>query len=100
MLARPCQIALQCHYSHPFLSISNRARSVYRRSGICQAPSYIVRSVCCDREASSSVTSTQQGSTLMARLFILRLFDSYFRHRWLNLLPLVLMLSMGGAYFQ
>ncbi|MEP7187977.1 MAG: lipopolysaccharide biosynthesis protein [Roseiflexaceae bacterium] len=36
----------------------------------------------------------------MARLFILRLFDSYFRHRWLNLLPLVLMLAMAGAYFQ
>jgi uncharacterized protein involved in exopolysaccharide biosynthesis len=36
----------------------------------------------------------------MARLFILRLFDSYFRHRWLNLLPLVLMLGMAGAYFQ
>jgi uncharacterized protein involved in exopolysaccharide biosynthesis len=36
----------------------------------------------------------------MARLFILRLFDSYFRHRWLNLLPLVIMLGMAGAYFQ
>ncbi len=36
----------------------------------------------------------------MARLFTLRLFDSYFRHRWLNLLPLVLMLGMAGAYFQ
>ncbi|MEO7912520.1 MAG: lipopolysaccharide biosynthesis protein [Roseiflexaceae bacterium] len=36
----------------------------------------------------------------MARLFILRLFDSYFRHRWLNLLPLVLMLGMAGASFQ
>lgn len=36
----------------------------------------------------------------MAHLFILRLFDSYFRHRWLNLLPLVLMLAMAGAYFQ
>jgi uncharacterized protein involved in exopolysaccharide biosynthesis len=36
----------------------------------------------------------------MARLFLLRLFDSYFRHRWLNLLPLVIMISMAGAYFQ
>jgi uncharacterized protein involved in exopolysaccharide biosynthesis len=36
----------------------------------------------------------------MARLFILRLFDSYFRHRWLNLLPLVIMISLAGAYFQ
>src|SRR5215212_1489807 len=36
----------------------------------------------------------------MARIFILRIFDSYFRHRWLNLLPLVLMLAMAGAYFQ
>jgi uncharacterized protein involved in exopolysaccharide biosynthesis len=36
----------------------------------------------------------------MARLFILRLFDSYFRHRWLNLLPIVIMIAMAGAYFQ
>src|SRR3954451_10674098 len=36
----------------------------------------------------------------MARLFILRLLDSYFRHRWLNLLPIVIMIAMAGAYFQ
>jgi uncharacterized protein involved in exopolysaccharide biosynthesis len=36
----------------------------------------------------------------MARLFVLRLLDSYFRHRWLNLLPLVLMITMAGVYFQ
>jgi uncharacterized protein involved in exopolysaccharide biosynthesis len=33
----------------------------------------------------------------MARLIILRLLDSYFRHRWLNLLPLVLMIGLAGA---
>ena len=35
----------------------------------------------------------------MARLVILRLLDSYFRHRWLNLLPLVLMIGLAGASF-
>jgi uncharacterized protein involved in exopolysaccharide biosynthesis len=35
----------------------------------------------------------------MARLFILRILDSYFRHRWLNLLPIVIMIGMAGAYF-
>jgi uncharacterized protein involved in exopolysaccharide biosynthesis len=35
----------------------------------------------------------------MARLVILRLLDSYFRHRWLNLMPFVLMLALGGASF-
>jgi uncharacterized protein involved in exopolysaccharide biosynthesis len=35
----------------------------------------------------------------MARLFILRLFDSYFRHRWLNLLPIVIMIGLASASF-
>ncbi len=34
----------------------------------------------------------------MARLILLRSFESYFRHRWLNLLPIVLMLAVGSAY--
>jgi uncharacterized protein involved in exopolysaccharide biosynthesis len=35
----------------------------------------------------------------MARLVILRLLDSYFRRRWLNLLPFVLMLALAGVSF-
>ena len=35
----------------------------------------------------------------MARLILLRLLDSYFRHRWLNLLPLVIMIALAGASF-
>jgi len=35
----------------------------------------------------------------MARLFVLRLFDSYFRHRWLNLLPIVMMIGLASASF-
>jgi uncharacterized protein involved in exopolysaccharide biosynthesis len=35
----------------------------------------------------------------MARLIILRLLDSYFRHRWLNLLPIVLMIGLASASF-
>lgn len=35
----------------------------------------------------------------MARLVVLRLLESYFRHRWLNLLPIVLLLGAGVAYF-
>jgi capsular polysaccharide biosynthesis protein len=35
----------------------------------------------------------------MARLIILRLFDSYFRHRWLNLLPIVIMIGLASASF-
>lgn len=34
----------------------------------------------------------------MVRLILLRLFESYFRHRWLNILPIVLLLGAGGAY--
>jgi capsular polysaccharide biosynthesis protein len=30
---------------------------------------------------------------------MLRLLDSYFRHRWLNLLPLVIMIGLAGASF-
>jgi capsular polysaccharide biosynthesis protein len=36
--------------------------------------------------------------TRVLRLMILRLFESYFRHRWLNLLPIILMLIVAGAY--
>jgi uncharacterized protein involved in exopolysaccharide biosynthesis len=35
----------------------------------------------------------------MACLVILRLLDSYFRHRWLNLLPLIIMIGLAGASF-
>ena len=35
----------------------------------------------------------------MARLIILRIFDSYFRHRWLNLLPIVIMIGLASASF-
>jgi len=35
----------------------------------------------------------------MARLIILRLLDSYFRHRWLNLLPIVIMIGLASASF-
>jgi uncharacterized protein involved in exopolysaccharide biosynthesis len=35
----------------------------------------------------------------MARLVILRLLDSYFRHRWLHLLPLVIMVGFASAAF-
>ena len=34
----------------------------------------------------------------MTRSFVLRIFESYFRHRWLNLLPIVLMLGAAGGY--
>ena len=34
----------------------------------------------------------------MVRLIILRILESYFRHRWLNVLPIVLMLAVGGVY--
>src|SRR5437868_5881483 len=34
----------------------------------------------------------------MTRAFVLRLLESYFRHRWLNLLPIVLMVVSGSAY--
>ncbi|GAB4214560.1 MAG: LPS biosynthesis protein [Roseiflexaceae bacterium] len=36
----------------------------------------------------------------MVRLVTLRLLESYFRHRWLNLLPLVLMIALAGAYLM
>lgn len=35
----------------------------------------------------------------MARLIVLRLLESFFRHRWLNLLPVVLLLGAGVAYY-
>lgn len=35
----------------------------------------------------------------MARLIILRLLESYFRHRWLYLLPAVLMLGVAAVYY-
>lgn len=35
----------------------------------------------------------------MARLLILRLLESYFRHRWFYLLPIVLMLGGAAAYY-
>ncbi len=34
----------------------------------------------------------------MFRLILLRVFESYFRHRWLYLLPLVLLLAVGIVY--
>jgi uncharacterized protein involved in exopolysaccharide biosynthesis len=36
----------------------------------------------------------------MARLIALRLLESYFRHRWLYLLPVVLLLAAGVAYYS
>jgi hypothetical protein len=36
----------------------------------------------------------------MVRLIILRLLESFFRHRWLNLLPVVLLLAAGVAYYS
>lgn len=35
----------------------------------------------------------------MFRLVILRLLESYFRHRWLYLLPMVLLLAAGIVYY-
>jgi hypothetical protein len=35
----------------------------------------------------------------MVRLIILRLLESFFRHRWLNLLPIVLLLGAGVTYY-
>src|ERR1044071_9040437 len=35
----------------------------------------------------------------MARLIILRMLDSYFRHRWLKLLPIVIMIGLASASF-
>ena len=35
----------------------------------------------------------------MVRLVLLRFLESYFRHRWLNLLPVVIMLGVAGASF-
>lgn len=35
----------------------------------------------------------------MARLILLRILETYFRHRWLYLLPLVLMIAAAAAYF-
>lgn len=34
----------------------------------------------------------------MLRLAVLRLLESYFRHRWLYLLPIILMTILGGVY--
>lgn len=34
----------------------------------------------------------------MARLVLLRFLESYFRHRWLNLLPLIAMIAAGSVY--
>lgn len=34
----------------------------------------------------------------MVRLVLLRLFESYFRHRWLHLLPILLMSVAAGVY--
>lgn|GEM_PF-394228 len=36
----------------------------------------------------------------MLRLVLLRLFESYFRHRWLYLLPIVLMGAAAGVYIS
>lgn len=36
----------------------------------------------------------------MVRLVLLRLLESYFRHRWLYLLPIVLMLAVSGYYYK
>jgi capsular polysaccharide biosynthesis protein len=34
----------------------------------------------------------------MTRIFLLRFFESYFRHRWLYLLPIILSTIAGGVY--
>jgi uncharacterized protein involved in exopolysaccharide biosynthesis len=36
----------------------------------------------------------------MVRLVLLRLLESYFRHRWVYLLPIVLMVAVSGAYYK
>lgn len=36
----------------------------------------------------------------MVRLVLLRLLESYFRHRWLYLLPIVMMMGVGGLVFS
>ena len=36
----------------------------------------------------------------MLRLIILRILESYFRHRWLYLLPIVLMIGLGIAFMK
>ncbi|HNP69454.1 MAG TPA: lipopolysaccharide biosynthesis protein [Kouleothrix sp.] len=36
----------------------------------------------------------------MIRLIILRVFESYFRHRWLNLLPVLMMIVAAGGYIS
>lgn len=36
----------------------------------------------------------------MVRLVLLRVLESYFRHRWLYLLPTVLMIGVGGMSFM
>lgn len=36
----------------------------------------------------------------MIRLVLLRVLESYFRHRWLYLLPTVIMIGVGGASFM
>ena len=35
----------------------------------------------------------------MLRLINLRLLESYFRHRWLYLLPIVIMVGVAAYYF-
>ena len=35
----------------------------------------------------------------MIRNISLQLFESYFRHRWLNLLPILVMIIASGIYF-
>lgn len=35
----------------------------------------------------------------MVRLVLLRLLESYFRHRWLYLLPILIMIGVGGVVF-
>ncbi len=36
----------------------------------------------------------------MLRLILLRLLESYFRHRWLYLLPIVMMMGVAAIYYQ
>jgi LPS O-antigen subunit length determinant protein (WzzB/FepE family) len=36
----------------------------------------------------------------MVRLVLLRILESYFRHRWLYLLPIIIMLLVGGVYLM
>lgn len=36
---------------------------------------------------------------MMAKIFIIRLLDSYFRHRWLYLLPIIILTIAAGVYF-